>query len=549
MASREGARSAPAASAAASAADSDSDSPDEGDFEYQPEEAGPSRMVTNLRRRVAEAEADCAPNIALAAKWQLKLESRLDYELGQAIAPLEAMYLEKVHPKVLQAQAKLEEKREERRKARAEKAEAERKEAAVEELEALRAAEYRFYIQTGFEDTDPLHAAATKINTGVRGVLARAQFKEIVRRAEQDEMLRAVRTCQRCVRRVIYMNATRPHRMATALQAQWRGYRTRQWWKTWAPQQLAQRKNDAAALIQSAYRGLLRRRQFAFTLFTAKQEALSQGLISRRVRKKRTLDTLPRWKKDTEAATRIQRMMRAKKNRGSMMKGLRRQMRRDAAKAKTAAVFEAEEAELLKAEQGYEVTELQAAEKGWVNVMRSHLEVAASNDRDLTEMMLERDRSGRTPLHVACINGHLKVVEELVGEWTHAIDMAQLVCAEDNGGRTPLHLAASQSKVKCAKLIIATGHAPLKVAAHDGRTALHAAAVASCQPMAQLLYEHKPWLLKQRDRSGKEALDLARELDPDSSLCSFLEHCYKFGATWKVIEWVDPTPLDGILDV
>ena len=43
--------------------------------------------------------------------------------------------------------------------------------------------------------------------------------------------------------------------------------------------------------------------------------------------------------------------------------------------------------------------------------------------------------------------------------------------------------------------------------------------------------------------------DLARELDPDSSLCSFLEHCYKFGATWKVIEWVDPTPLDGILDV
>ena len=69
-------------------------------------------------------------------------------------------------------------------------------------------------------------------------------------------------------------------------------------------------------------------------------------------------------------------------------------MRRDAAKAKTAAVFEAEEAELLKAEQGYEVTELQAAGKGWVNVMRSHLEVAASNDRDLTEMMLERDRSG-----------------------------------------------------------------------------------------------------------------------------------------------------------
>ena len=48
--------------------------------------------VAAARSAVAEAEADCAPNIALAAKWQLKLESRLDYELGQAIAPLEAMY-------------------------------------------------------------------------------------------------------------------------------------------------------------------------------------------------------------------------------------------------------------------------------------------------------------------------------------------------------------------------------------------------------------------------------------------------------------------------
>lgn len=190
-----------------------------------------------------------------------------------------------------------------------------------------------------------------------------------------------------------------------------------------------------------------------------------------------------------------------------------------------------------------------AVSKGWLTVVRSQLEVAAANDKDLTEIMLEPDRGGRTPLHVACLNGHLKVVEELLSEWAGSLDIKKLVCAEDNAGRTPLHMAASVSKLKCAKFIIATGHAPLKVAAFDGRTALHAAAVASCQPMAQLLFEHSPWLLKQEDAAGCTALDIAQEIDPESSLCSFLEHCYKYGATWKVIEWVDPVPLDGILDV
>jgi Ca2+-binding EF-hand superfamily protein len=192
---------------------------------------------------------------------------------------------------------------------------------------------------------------------------------------------------------------------------------------------------------------------------------------------------------------------------------------------------------------------LAAVDKGWLTVVRSKLEVAASNDADLTEIMLEPDRGGRTPLHVACINGHLKVVDELLSEWAGSLDIKRLVCAEDNAGRTPLHLAASGSKVKCAKFIIATGHAPLKVAAFDGRTALHTAAVASCQPMAQLLFENCPWLLKQEDVAGCTALDIAQEIDPASSVCSFLEHCYKYGATWKVIEWVDPVPLDGILDV
>ena len=144
--------------------------------------------------------------------------------------------------------------------------------------------------------------------------------------------------------------------MATVLQKIWRGYRTRAWWATWKPKQILERRNAAATKIQGAYRGLIKRRQFSFAIFGAKQEALSQGLLTKRARKTRTLESLPRWKKDTEAATRIQRMLRARKNRSSMMSGLKRKMRRDASKARTAAVMESEAAELLSAQQGSEVT-------------------------------------------------------------------------------------------------------------------------------------------------------------------------------------------------
>jgi hypothetical protein len=83
--------------------------------------------------------------------------------------------------------------------------------------------------------------------------------------------------------------------------------------------------------------------------------------------------------------------------------------------------------------------------------------------------------------------------------------------------------------------------------------------------MAQLLLEAEPWLLRVRDRAGKvsddwvavprqlheqrlnhrspcaakEAVELAREHGPSNSCCDFLEHCRRYGATWRgVIEWV-----------
>jgi hypothetical protein len=333
----------------------------------------PSKMVAAFRQKVEVAEADCAPYMAVARKYHARFESRLDYEAEQFIKPLEAEYDRRVQPYVDKAVAKVDAKLEERRHRQAEKREAERKAAAALELEEMRSGTYKFYIDKDLEDSDRLHAAATLINAGVRGLIGRRQFAAARMQADQDELMRAVRTCQRCVRRVIYLHVTRPDRMATVLQAHWRGYRTRAWWTTWKPKQILERRNAAATKIQGAYRGLIKRREFSFAIFGAKQEALSQGLLTKTARKSRTLESLPRWKKDTEAATRIQRMLRARKNRSSMMSGLKRKMRRDAAKARTTAVMESEAAELLVAQQGGEVTVLQGTGPASSHHSLSHL--------------------------------------------------------------------------------------------------------------------------------------------------------------------------------
>lgn len=341
-----------------------SSSSDDDELEYQmdAEFVFQSKMVAAFRKKVEVAETECAPYMAAARKYHARFESRLDYEAEQFIRPLEEGYDRRVQPYVDRAVAKVDAKLEERRRKKLGKAEAKRKVAAALELEEMRSGAYKFYIGKELEDSDPLHAAATLINAGARGFIGRRKFAVARMQADQDELMRAVRTCQRCVRRVIYLHVTRPDRMATVLQARWRGYRTRAWWTTWKPKQILERRNAAATKIQGAYRGLIKRREFSFAIFGAKQEALSQGLLTKRVRKSRALDSLPRWKKDTEAATRIQRMLRARKNRSNMMVGLKRKMRRDAAKARTAAVLESEAAELLMAQQGSEVTIMQGTQ-------------------------------------------------------------------------------------------------------------------------------------------------------------------------------------------
>jgi ankyrin repeat protein len=60
---------------------------------------------------------------------------------------------------------------------------------------------------------------------------------------------------------------------------------------------------------------------------------------------------------------------------------------------------------------------------------------------------------------------------------------------------------AANRRGRCARLVLKSGVA-LQARAIDGQTALHAAATAGSFPMALLLLEAEPWLLKQQDANG-----------------------------------------------
>eukprot|EP01052_Picozoa_sp_SAG31_P004376 SAG31_NODE_181_length_21114_cov_99.705211_2_plen_1026_part_00 len=310
------------------------------------------------------------------------------------------------------------------------------------------------------------------------------------------------------------------------------------------------RQNEAASSIQTSYRGLVRRRAFAFLTFGARQEAINRQLITKRATRKRDLGGVPpRWKKDDDAATRIQRLMRSRANKRAMGKAVRRQVRREALTAKRVAAQEREEVERHQTSQGAAATLLHASEFGWLHMCRKLLEELASNDPDaVPELLNEPDFAGRTPLYLACAHGHDKVVEELLEEW-HA-DISML----DAAGRTPLHACALGSHLKCARRVVKAG-VNRKAVAADGETALHMAAGAGCFPMVQMLLEVEPWLLMRTDKAGNTAYDLSLVYEQtvpgqSSSLCSFLKHCMDYPAQWRKLEWVDPNPdPEDVLDM
>ncbi|XP_030324514.1 ankyrin repeat domain-containing protein 7-like [Calypte anna] len=93
-----------------------------------------------------------------------------------------------------------------------------------------------------------------------------------------------------------------------------------------------------------------------------------------------------------------------------------------------------------------------------------------------------RDRENRTPLHLACANGHTEVVRFLV---RHRCQLD----AADNLRRTPLMKAVEFHQEDCVAFLLEHGADP-NLADTDGHTALHLAIQAHNKNLVGLLLRH-----------------------------------------------------------
>ena len=94
----------------------------------------------------------------------------------------------------------------------------------------------------------------------------------------------------------------------------------------------------------------------------------------------------------------------------------------------------------------------------------------------------ESGRWGDTSLHYASFNGHLEVVNVLVGAGAE-------VNKTNNNGDTPLHLASRSGHLEVIKALI-RAKADVRIENNQGNAPVD---VASTNEIRQYIHEHHPW--------------------------------------------------------
>nr|WP_246198629.1 ankyrin repeat domain-containing protein [Wolbachia endosymbiont of Ctenocephalides felis wCfeJ] len=117
-----------------------------------------------------------------------------------------------------------------------------------------------------------------------------------------------------------------------------------------------------------------------------------------------------------------------------------------------------------------------------------------------------KDNSNNTPLHNACNNGHVKVVEYLIQEGAS-------LKAKNKDGEAPLHVAVQHDgTLEVIEFILSRDLSGINDITNNGKTPLHLA-IREDKPNTVQFLLRKGASIAVKDKNGKTSLDLAKQED------------------------------------
>ncbi|KAF8028603.1 hypothetical protein BT93_E1286 [Corymbia citriodora subsp. variegata] len=170
---------------------------------------------------------------------------------------------------------------------------------------------------------------------------------------------------------------------------------------------------------------------------------------------------------------------------------------------------------------------LEAARKGNIHELD---ELISSNEQILEEMALEG--AGHTPLHVACVGGHLDFVRELL---KHMPKLAEKV---NPRGFSPLHIAAARGDVEIAEELLKVGTHLCSVKGRERRIPLHDAVENGEVHVMKVLLSKLPESVEETTAREETAIHLAVKNNRFKVLVWLVEHLKQHNKE-QVINWKD----------
>ncbi|XP_052124275.1 transient receptor potential cation channel subfamily A member 1 isoform X3 [Frankliniella occidentalis] len=190
----------------------------------------------------------------------------------------------------------------------------------------------------------------------------------------------------------------------------------------------------------------------------------------------------------------------------------------------------------------------------------------AKAQKDLHELLNEKDSTGCSPLHYASREGHIRSLENLIrlgacinlknhnnesplhfaARFGRYNTVRQLLDSEkgsfiinesDGEGLTPLHIASQQGHTRVVQLLLNRG--ALLHRDHMGRNPLHLAAMSGYTQTMELLQSVHSHLLDQLDKDGNTALHLATMENKPNSIQLLLSMNCKLLYNYRELSAID----------